>query len=534
MKLQNLAVIFVIIILPISLVLTSYIHSRIDTLELQLSYDTKLYNATYDAIKAFQINTIGSSTSDLADSKMRDLQASVNAFFTSVQSNFSMNGYNKETLQNHVPALVYTLYDGYYIYSPFTNTLDEKTQQALNVTGKNTNDVRVYDFKPYVYYSCRYIRNNIDVVITYSLDSYITIVGTISDEYVNKSGYLLSSVEYDDNKKVKYRGQEILESGYETLRENICVDGEIKTYPYQKVNGVKYYKDESNGEVFSVSNGEKKVQIGSKLDVIKNDNAVLYYKQAAELKEFIKDKGLIDLEAGDAVDENGKKNTNFVGTYRIFGELNNDYGDDKKIIQIEDENSDFNNHRLDVIKYSIEKNLSVAISNFNDNSTSTSDFAMPKLKDEEWSRLTRNIGMISFLQGLSIGGKIYNGYSIITNNKNEEFVADESIYIVTNDGTYHNVADSDLEGNVLSGGVGYFNVDFERKSGQTTTGTKYYYPREEMGCYYSTVSQSNIKSGSIYDILKSNAELAKIYYTALARERYGMYRPQNEYENMLQ
>lgn len=57
MKLQNLAIIFIIIILPISLVLAEYTQSRVQTLNLQLSYDTRLYNATYDAIKAFQLNT---------------------------------------------------------------------------------------------------------------------------------------------------------------------------------------------------------------------------------------------------------------------------------------------------------------------------------------------------------------------------------------------------------------------------------------------------------------------------------------------
>ncbi len=47
----------------------------------QLNYDTKLYNATYDAVKAFQINTLNSDTSNQANSKMRDLQAAVNSFF---------------------------------------------------------------------------------------------------------------------------------------------------------------------------------------------------------------------------------------------------------------------------------------------------------------------------------------------------------------------------------------------------------------------------------------------------------------------
>ena len=91
MKIQNLAVIFIIIILPISMVLTIYVQNQIETLELQVSYDFKSRNATYDAVKAFQLNTINSGSSDLANSKMRDIEASVNTFFNSIASNFNMS-----------------------------------------------------------------------------------------------------------------------------------------------------------------------------------------------------------------------------------------------------------------------------------------------------------------------------------------------------------------------------------------------------------------------------------------------------------
>ena len=121
MKIQNLAVIFIIIVLPISMVITAYVQNQIETLELQVSYDFKLKQATADALKAFQLNTVNSSTSDLANSKIRDIEASVNSFFNSMANQFNMVGYNQDILQEYVPAVVYTLYDGYYIYTPFTN-----------------------------------------------------------------------------------------------------------------------------------------------------------------------------------------------------------------------------------------------------------------------------------------------------------------------------------------------------------------------------------------------------------------------------
>lgn len=178
MKLQGLAVIAIIIILPMTIILSSYSQSQIKTLQLQTQYDSKLQNATYDAIKAFQLNMSNSSTSDLANSKMRDIKASVNTFYNSLASHFNMVGYGKDVLQNYVPAIVYTLYDGYYIYSAYDNTLDAEDTFDENASYKNGKSI--YGLKPYIYYSCRYKPNdNSDFVITYSLDSYITIQGII-------------------------------------------------------------------------------------------------------------------------------------------------------------------------------------------------------------------------------------------------------------------------------------------------------------------------------------------------------------------
>ena len=107
MKLQSLAVIFIIIILPISIILASYTQNRVNTINLQTRYDSKLNDATYDALKAYQLNSFNSTdTSDYTNSKMRDIKASANTFFNSMASGFSELGYTKETLQNYVPALL--------------------------------------------------------------------------------------------------------------------------------------------------------------------------------------------------------------------------------------------------------------------------------------------------------------------------------------------------------------------------------------------------------------------------------------------
>ena len=69
MKIENLAMIFVIIIIPIALVLSVLTQYQIQTLNTQTLYDNKLTSATYDAMRAYQINANNSTTSELSNSE---------------------------------------------------------------------------------------------------------------------------------------------------------------------------------------------------------------------------------------------------------------------------------------------------------------------------------------------------------------------------------------------------------------------------------------------------------------------------------
>ena len=532
MKIQNLAVIFIIIVLPISLILTAYVQNQVKTLELQMNYDLKLTQATYDAVKAFQLNTVNSSTSDLANSKLRDIKASVNTFFNSVATQFNLSGYNKDILKTYVPALVYTMYDGYYIYSPFTNTIQEEDNGSTYKNGD-----KISDLKPYIHYSARYVKGGIDVVITYSLDNYITVKGIIDDLAVNEAGYLLDNIDVENSSsnKVKYRGVEITT---ELLQEynakfssvdGITATGENIPYTYNKINGVKYYKD--GDEWFSIINGTKYKQ-NTKYEEI-NDAGQRYYREAKDFTAWVRDK-LGSLRPSDAVDEEGKKLVENDSNTKTSSLFNHDY----KIFEegdIEDPNSNFNQHRSAVIRYSIEKNLSIAIANYNNYSNVTTNFQMPTLTEEDWEKILNNVSVISFLQGLSIGGKVYNGYSIVTNTKTEEVVNTDSIYIIA-DGEYHRATENGLKSKNIE--KAFMNVDFERKSVTNNDKTSYFYPHRETGCYNSIVTQNDVNDltddkykGSIYKYMQDQGgRLAQVYYTALGRERYTMYRTNNNVE----
>lgn len=568
MKLQGLAVLSIIIIVPMVILLSQYSANQITTLQLQSSYDSKLTNATYDAIKVFQLNMSNSSTSDIINSKMRDIKASANTFFRSLASNFNMSGYGEDVLKKYVPAIVYTLYDGYYIYSAYDNTLDAEDNFDSDTLYQDGE--QLYGLKPYIYYSCRYKGTGYDIVITYSLDTYITIQGTINGKAINDSGYLLTGVtgtkdaETGNYTNIKYRGVAIVEENSKSgLMQNIYVEGDttgnavsfsadqvagsILNCQYRKINGVKYYKhpvnmkvDGSDNEVFAILNDVKYVQNDINSDSIdNNDNGWQYYNEALKFKERIQSYGLQDLKSNNAVDAYGNSYSeeNIGKDYKIFDELFNTSG-----TYIEDSSSDFNAHKLQVIKNSIETNLMVAIANYNNVSTSSVNFAMPKLQDTQWEQITQNICMITFLQGLNIGGKIYNGYAIVPNNNNEEYVSEGSIYILAKDGEYHKVTELGLESNIDSTSIGILNTDFMRKTGEATYGTNssnkqsktvYYYPRNDLASYTSIINPNgNISTESIYEYLSKpgKEELAKIYYTALGRERYGQYRVTNKLE----
>ncbi len=471
MKIQSLAVIFIIIMLPISLVLTAYVQNQVQTINLQTSYDEKLTNATYDALKAFQLNTINSSTSDLANSKLRDINASVNTFFNAIAEHFNLAGYDKDTLQSYVPALVYTMYDGYYIYSPFTNTLDDEDAGTTYTDGE-----KLYGLKPYIHYSCRYVKGGIDVVITYTLDNCITVEGTINGKGVYKTGYLLDDVNVSGSGTVTYRGTTIEQ---ESLLEQVGFyeNGNFtnQPYPYTKKDGAKIYNEGDHS--FTMLNGQK---INTATNYGTTDSsAIEYYKNAYEFTKWVRD-NLRGLTTSDIVDENGAYNTlqeEFGSGVNIFGSQGN--------INIEDPNSDFNQHRLAVIRYTIEKNLSIAIANYNRYASATSaNFQMPELQEDEWEEILNNVSIISFMQGLSIGGKIYNGYSIVTNTKTKEVVNTDAIYIITNDGYYHRATDTDLIGNNNIQDVAYLNIDFERNSVTNGTTTQYFYPHTELRLLY--------------------------------------------------
>ena len=453
MKSQHMAVIFIIIILPIAMVMSYAIGKQIDTIKLQNQYNTSLNDATYDAIEAFKINTVNNRYSSISASKIRDIEASVSTFFNSLSDNEPLT---EEQLKTYVPALVYTLYDGYYIYSKYDNTYPTNNGQPVI----DENDLKKYEanygLKPYIYYSCRYRTQNgtKDFIVNYTLDNAITVYGDLGKGYETKSGYLIvpELVTIKSYNKDEPLGWNLTYDGISIIPEQLTehllfADATEGEYDYIVYNGQKIYFDkdaESSDKTtkyfyyqdygksyIPIYNSNKEIRDyltkRTNEDKLYSTSSFEYYYNAKIFTEYIIE-NIGDITQKNAVQLN--KNNEFE---KITFSL--DTGD-SKIFNISKDNnpllsnSVFNENRMVVIRNSIETNLVAAIANYNMFSSNTYEFKLPVLYEYEWDKITNNVTLISFLQGLPIGYKYYNNYCVITNNNNEEVVKKENIYII--------------------------------------------------------------------------------------------------------
>ena len=601
MKLQHLAVIFVIIIIPISLVMASYIQNQIDAIALQTAYDKNLINATYGAVKAFQINTTNNKYASISDSKIRDIEAAVNTFYNSLNNSMLEYAQAAKDLQAYIPAMLFTLYDGYYIYTSYDNVYtkvgegeDEKVQITLD--GKNYKN----GLKPYVYYSAKYkLTNGNIIVVNYTLDNEITVYGDFggTEGYVTKSGYLINPEDVniiantENRKELTYNGVTIKP---EELKEHLITIEEDGTtlegdYHYIFYQNKKIYEDgDGTGNYFwydnymktPVNDPEIRAYLDSTKKYSSNGNVIMstsafdYYNEAKNFSKWvIKNLGNIT-QANTIKNEDGittigndteylSENTGNIPIFETTKNNNNPMISD----------SAFNNHRLAVIRKTIETSLNTVISNYH--STTLYDYAMPVMSDDDWYRILNNVSMVTFMQGMSIGYRYYNNYAIVTNNVNKEVVKAENIYIVTDDGNnnreYHQPGCKDLLKGIESGKfriVGAYPIaSFQRQSvkvSENSDDDKHFYYQSRgvqvknstiindkkilTGCYNCIVNatanydvddiisgndlidfENSVKNGGNGDIsFKKNTSayisVRKVYLTALARERYDLYK----------
>lgn len=536
MKIQYLAIIFLIIIIPMTLLLTMYNQAQINNLSLQLTYKSYLSDATHNAIKAFELNTVNNSYSEVADSLKRDVEAAANVFLSSMAKSLGTSGATNESVAEYVPAILFTLYDGYYIYAPsYNEILGEKTIQKESIDG-TMKDVIVAvskdqldppekkeeDFshivKPYVYYTMRYVKGStIDITVNYTLDNYISVYGKVgkdengNDNYVTKSGYLVQidavnkrlsngvEIQLDSEKLLTVLKRDILSYvlspseiskldtseeindafGRRNLEEikskiNFGADGSYRVSLISDM-GTKLLDDMLDGkysgnnpkidladipvakidEVFS-SNGKNNIDdmkavidcfnVTYKGTVIEDKEAKSYYVKAYQFSNWV-NTNLSNIGIQDARDSKNRVISDFSGnTAKIFKLSGGDEYNPEGIESI------FSQHKIAVIKSSIQSSLTSAIARYNQSFFGLKhgyDLKMPVLNDLEWEAITNKVTMVTFMQGFVLGNKVFNDYAVVSSDTNKELVDENEIYYFNRNSTgvvyYHTYDCPNLE-----------------------------------------------------------------------------------------
>ena len=678
MKIQELAIIFAIIILPVIIILSYYIHREIDTIALQTAYDTKLIDATHDAMASFELNTANEDLSSVSDALRSIIEASNNTFFNSLVTNLGMSNANKSYIQSYIPAILYTLYDGYYIYSPtrvpevlvgkksdtsisatdttpsgdellrvgdtgiirtgisaegnglyrYTGNSSDKVdyvdlsdetkyeygqilyKNADGTYSTNLNDNTYYKqdyvLKSYMPYSARYKgktgSTDYDLTVNYTLDNYITIVGTIGKIYYSKTGYLIGN---NIVSQARADGEDLL-SYNEIDAEKICLSGTkvltIYVNPYledginRTADSITYnyspYTDVETGNVLSyLEQKEKLSKLKEKVEnyyneyrmssdvtekeallneisivnvdiqdlelSIENLSAITYYVKSqifsnwvynnlgngtdSGFKLEIKEKNIQD-NLADLYKENYTTDlSEDLPTFHHIFDSENIIFDINKNPEYKE--SVFAEHKFDVIKNSIQYNLNLALSVY-DEMVKQMDIKMPVITDSEWESIINNVSIVSFMQGLNCGLKYYNNYSIVSSTNNELTVIPTEIYYTKkeeyNTGdekhTYHRIDCPEfvVNDNEL---ISFRSKEVKYDKIYDKNSQKYKYDHKNLACYncivnsnYSkrlnNITESTPVEGYSNDIIISSlsANKKKQYYKAIGNTRYNVYK----------
>ena len=125
MKIQHYAIIFIIIILPFSIICKSKVDKKIDVLSEQTRINNALDTATSDAVDT--LIELNDEFYALYDGKTLDVtptiaKEGIKSFFNTLAVNYTLpftadEKYAENYFSPYIPAIVVVAYDGFYIYS---------------------------------------------------------------------------------------------------------------------------------------------------------------------------------------------------------------------------------------------------------------------------------------------------------------------------------------------------------------------------------------------------------------------------------
>lgn len=497
MRLQHAAIFFIIIFIPIFMVISYFIQQQVDTLALQNTYDAKLLDATHDAMLALELNTANEDLSTVSDSLRGMVEASTNIFFNTLATNLGISNASKSFVQPYIPAILYTLYDGFYLYTPtsspevcvdkFGQTISTNSKGVSYVGSQNINGrtIGFYNFNP----------NNVnyETGTTTPSDSNPTVnYDSLSDQikeeygqllYKNKDGTYSAVLHTGGGTAATYYKQSYILKSFisysaryvrsnidvtvnYTLDNFLSIEGKIDNAYYTKsgyliadnlvkrvtLDGTlvswKKISEEAWHEYINSSDHTATVELNDGTIISTTDpnggkSAVEYYVDAWIFSKWVYE-NLKDIEEQDIV--NNEYNilnlqTGADQTLAIDSKYNDMIykftGRTNKIFDpdVDPENLDeiFYDHKRNVIKNSITYNLVLSMITYTEMSR-TIEYSMPMLTELEWDTVLSNISIVSFMQGMKCGLKYYNNYAIVSSTNNEMTVTPSEIYYVPDNG----------------------------------------------------------------------------------------------------
>lgn len=614
MKLQGVAVVFALIVLPIIMILSLYLGYNVDTIALQTSYDTKLLDATYDAVSAIEINTANEDLSSVADSLRTIIDASANTFIASISSSLGLSSSSNYQIQPYIPALLYTVYDGFYIYTPTnipkldrntdgmpnTSTNEDsnygkllfKTKTGGTSTSINGDTAYTQDYllKPFMQYAATYDDGNNSITINYTLDNFITINGKVKESgteiLYSKSGYLINT---DGITFKGPGGTSTASGGAESVFDAFGASSEEEIERIIDANRATTTATNPSGETvqYTLSNCndviECKIKQFIEVDenvykevdtVIKDADAIKYYAKAYVFSSWVyenfdtlTEENLVDTVYNglqyETVPNNSEDLTmynylNFTGDSDLIFQKSQQIQDSlgqNVTISIEDERSNFSQHKKQVMQAMILYNLNSAIATYNAKTSTEGSFKLPMLEGDEWDMILNNVTMVSYLQNLPCGMKTYSKYAVVPSTNNEFIVSEKTMgYITSNSEIYklnnqtnflglnnaqseYHMLDcnymklatpgsqeafgtSEITANQDYQGYREFDFIYDRMINPTNTG--YVYDHKNVACYYCMVNKNYPKYD--YNILEERNLRGKAYFTAIGRERQNLYK----------
>ena len=340
------------------------------------------------------------------------------------------------------------------------NAAGDKVSGTTNPTDKNVVYDRSNVLKNYVPYSARYKNNDFDVIISYSMDNYLSAIGHVKgngeDEYFSRSGYIL-----DPKIKIEVTGIKGLDlnKGISDYTVDKLVDHAnseitlvIKNIKRRYVNPENGKEETEDLEDITIKYNPENMTTGY-IDPVKTENAYIIQQREA-IKYYIKSyyftkwvyAKLGNIKLGDFQPQIPDQ------IQKAFGNelLSNPVFDKNKLLfeanekegyAITDYYSDYNLHKRNVMRNSIEYNLYIAASNYskvrmnslkNAKAVYRSDMEIPLISENDWDKLCSHITMVSFAHGLKTPRKTYTSYALVSSGDNQYTVDENGLYFVEN------------------------------------------------------------------------------------------------------